>query len=105
MKREVSIEMSAVLACLMALLAPLASGQQQKGTLMDPKERFLDAIKKGDVEKVTGMLKDDPSLSATTDESGVSALLVAAYHRKAQVVRLLLEKKAELNLFEAAATG
>ncbi|MCI0487213.1 MAG: ankyrin repeat domain-containing protein [Blastocatellia bacterium] len=69
------------------------------------KNEFLNAVVLGDAAKVKDMLKADPALAQAKDENGVSAILKATYHRKKEVVAVLLASGIELNIFEAAATG
>ena len=72
---------------------------------MDQKLRFLGAIKKGDLTGVRDFLKQDSTLARTSDENGVSAVLLACYDRQPEIVAELLRSGIELNAFEAAATG
>jgi ankyrin repeat protein len=66
---------------------------------------FLSAVAKGDVARVTEMLKADAALVRATDKNGTSAILLATYHNKPEVAAALLATGVELNIFEAAATG
>jgi ankyrin repeat protein len=66
---------------------------------------FMDAVTKGDVEKVKQWLERDPGQARSVDGSGVSAVLKAVYYRKQAVVDLLIATGIELNIFEASATG
>jgi ankyrin repeat protein len=66
---------------------------------------FLKAVTQGDVVQVNAMLKANPQLAQAKNEKGVSAVLLAAYYRKAEVLAALLATGVELNIFEAAATG
>ena len=68
-------------------------------------QEFIDAATRGDVTKVREMLGADPSLAQSKDQNGVSVILKATYHGKRDVVDALLDSGAELNIFEAAATG
>ena len=68
-------------------------------------QQFIDAVTQGDVTKVNEMLRADPSLAQAKDQSGLSVIMKATYHRKRDVVDALLDSGAELNIFEAAATG
>jgi uncharacterized protein len=72
---------------------------------MDCKQAFLAAVKKGDLAGVQDLLEQDSSLAATADENGVSALLLACYYRKPDIVAELLRLDVERNVFEASATG
>ena len=68
-------------------------------------QEFIDAVTQGDVTKVNEMLRADPSLAQAKDQSGLSVIMKATYHGKRDVVDALLDSGAELNIFEAAATG
>jgi ankyrin repeat protein len=71
---------------------------------MDDADRFLDAVEKGDVEGVTALLETKPSLLAT-GRAGVSAVRLAVYHGHPDVARLLVERGAALDVFDASAVG
>jgi uncharacterized protein len=68
-------------------------------------EEFFNAATQGDLEKVKTMLQADPSLAAARDANGLSVILKATYYGKKDVVDQLLASGAELDVFEAAATG
>ena len=69
------------------------------------KKEFLNAVIKGDAQKVKDMLKVEPKLAKEIDEDGISAILKAAYYRHKDVIAVMLASDIELNIFEAAATG
>jgi len=56
-------------------------------------------------EDVPALLREHPELAAATDEHGVSALLLALYHRKPDAVQALLAAGAPVGPLEAAALG
>lgn len=66
---------------------------------------LFDAIRAGDVERVTTLLDGDPGLAGARNERGHSAVLIAQYHRKREIVRLLLARRPALDVFDAAAVG
>lgn len=68
-------------------------------------QKFLDAVKAGDVAAVRALLDADPNLITARDGVGNSAVLLAIYYGKESVKGLLLETGVELDIFEAAATG
>jgi ankyrin repeat protein len=68
-------------------------------------EQFLKAVTSGDAAAVRAALDKDPALAAAADADGVSALLKALYYQKNEVAALLLERRTDLSVFEAAATG
>lgn len=72
---------------------------------METKGEFLDAVKAGDVERVRERLERDPTLARARDETGVSALLLALYHRRGEVAAALRPAASPLDVFEAAAVG
>jgi uncharacterized protein len=72
---------------------------------MKPEEVYLDAVKNGDLNKVRLMLEDEPGLASSRTDSGLSAVLLAVYYQKPQVLKLLLSHRPDLTIFEAAAAG
>ena len=66
---------------------------------------LLEAVKAGDVERVKALLEPDPALVNARDDSGNSAVLLAVYYGRKNVVELLLSYKPHMNLFEASAAG
>jgi len=101
---KVRIACVAGIALMMGWLSPLISHARQEDGGMDSKE-FLTAVTSGEALKVKEWVKKDRSLANATDEKGVSALLLAVYYRKAEVVDVLLSVGFDLNIFEASATG
>jgi ankyrin repeat protein len=68
-------------------------------------EELFAAIKAGDAERVRALVAGDPALAAARDESGLSAVLTALYHRQAEAAEALLAAGPELDVLDAAATG
>jgi ankyrin repeat protein len=68
-------------------------------------QQLFDAIKGGRVDEVKQLLEQDPSLRQARDASGASAILVAAYNMKPDVVNALLELGAPVDIFEASVLG
>ena len=66
---------------------------------------FFAAIKAGDLTQVQRMLADDPSLVNAKDDNGLSAVLMAAYYQQPATAKLLAQRGAVLNVFEACAAG
>ncbi|MCZ8511288.1 ankyrin repeat domain-containing protein [Paenibacillus filicis] len=64
-----------------------------------------DAIKKRDAEAVRAQLDEHPGLLNAVLADGSRPVLLAQYYGAGDVVQLLLELGAELNVFEAAAVG
>jgi len=74
-------------------------------TMMVAAQDFIAAIVEGNVKLVEQMLAADPSLAKAKDKNGVSALLNAVFRSQKSIVELLLSKKPELDMFEAASVG
>jgi uncharacterized protein len=68
-------------------------------------DRFLEAVKAGDVETVRERLAGEPSLAAARDENGLSAVLLSCYHGQAEVREALLAVAPPLDALELAAVG
>jgi ankyrin repeat protein len=66
---------------------------------------MLDAVKAGDLALVKKLLAADASLVNARAEAGESAILLSVYYGHSAIRDLLLARGAELNIFEAAATG
>ncbi len=73
---------------------------------MSSSEQVLEAVTTGAIERLRTLLAGDPALSATRDPRGVSALMLARYHQRFDMVEALLERRGEdLDVFESAALG
>lgn len=68
-------------------------------------QNFLEAVKAGNVEEVRPMLKADATLASAKDDAGNSAILLAIYYGRKDIVELLLAHDLDLTIFEAAAAG
>ena len=68
-------------------------------------QQLFDAIKAGKVDDVRQLIAQNPSLKNARDASGASALLVAAYNLKPDVVSALLGLGAPVDIFEASVLG
>ncbi len=66
---------------------------------------FITAIQAGDRTQVEQILDADPDLISAHNGDGVSAVLMAVYYGQPAIAKLLVERGAPLNLFEAAAVG
>jgi ankyrin repeat protein len=71
---------------------------------LDPHD-FIEAIKAGEIEQVTHALDQDGTLVNAKADNGLSAVLVAAYYNEPQIAQLLVQRGAELSIFEAATVG
>jgi uncharacterized protein len=65
----------------------------------------ISAVQSGDAEQLRKLLHDNPSLASAKDTNGVSALMHALYRRRSDISDLLLNTGADLDIFEATATG
>jgi ankyrin repeat protein len=63
------------------------------------------AVKRGDLREVERLVDRQPELLNSRLEGGISAVLLAIYHRKPEIADLLIDKGASLSVFEAAASG
>jgi uncharacterized protein len=68
-------------------------------------QQLFDAIKAGRIDDVRQLIQQHPSLKTARDASGASALLVAAYNMKPDIVHALLELGAPVDIFEASVLG
>ena len=70
---------------------------------------FFDAIRAGDLGKVTAMLTADPALLAAKDDKGNNAFVTAKYSQRNDIAALFLEKFAQhaiqLDIFAACMAG
>jgi ankyrin repeat protein len=66
---------------------------------------FTNAIKQGDINTIQQMLVHDPTLVNMRSAEGISAVLVATYYDKPDIASLFIERGAQLDIFDAAATG
>lgn len=66
---------------------------------------LLGAIRRGDAKTAGDLLTAEPDLANARDEQGNSALLIATYFGKHDLVRLLLDRGARATFFEACALG
>lgn len=66
---------------------------------------LFEAITSGDQARLQALLSVDPSLASARNERGQSAVLLAQYHHRREMVDLLLAAGPELDVFAAAAVG
>jgi ankyrin repeat protein len=69
------------------------------------KDDMVQAVKSKDLQKVKQLLTDDATLVNAQNSSGETAVLMAAYYRANDIKQLLIERGAELDVFEACAVG
>ncbi len=72
---------------------------------MTTTQSFLAAIKTGNLAGVAALLEADSTLVNARDDSGLSAVLTAAYYQEPDIAQLLVQRGAELNLYEACTVG
>src|SRR5262245_66354172 len=66
---------------------------------------LLGHIRRGNAAAAAQMLTANPGLANARDDKGDSPVLVATYHGKPDLVRLLLDRGARPSFFEACALG
>lgn len=66
-------------------------------------EELVQTIAAAPVETIQSMLECDPKLASSRGPNGVSALMLALYHRRRDVAELLRASLPTLDVFEAAA--
>jgi ankyrin repeat protein len=77
---------------------PIGDAQHAPPKPLDPKVRsFLDTVRRGDERAVRQTLQSDPSLAATRDNSGSTALMHAALIGGIGTMRVLLDAGADPN--------
>src|SRR5438309_11436897 len=68
-------------------------------------DRYFDAIQHGDVSTVESLLANHPALLEARSSGGLRPLTVATYSGAAAVTQLLIDRGAELDVFDASALG
>jgi uncharacterized protein len=66
---------------------------------------IFEAIRAGDKAEVERLLRENPSVAGTRNDQGVSAVLLARYMFKLDILEALLAASPVLDIFEAAALG
>jgi len=72
---------------------------------MSASATVFEAIRSGDIERLRALVAGDAALAASRDAAGVSAVLQARYHGRADMVEALLAAAPPLDVFEASAVG
>jgi ankyrin repeat protein len=72
---------------------------------MSSTDDLFEAIKSGDVAKTRELLSADPSLAGARDANGLSAVLLAVYYGREEILINILAKEPDLDLFESCAVG
>lgn len=68
-------------------------------------DEIFEAIVGGDAERVRALARANPSVAHSRNDQGTSALLLARYHDRLDLVDALAEHATDLDVFEAAALG
>ena len=66
---------------------------------------MIAAVHAGDIDKVKALLQFDSLLASAKDERGVSALMHAYYRGRRDIADVILNSRADLDIFEATAAG
>ena len=83
--------------------AGIDKGVSAHGATIARMSELNDAIRAGDLDRVTALVESDPAL-ARASENGVPPVLLALYHGQQDIARLLASRT-ELSFGEAAAMG
>ncbi len=68
-------------------------------------KEFIEAVKKGDIEKVAQLLAHNRALVNVRTDTGESAILLAMYYGQRGIANLLWDYSTEINVWEASAVG
>ncbi len=68
-------------------------------------EEFIKAVKTGDLVTAIEMLDQNPRLANLRVPEGISVIMMASYYAEHDMINLLLERGAILDIFDAAALG
>ena len=66
---------------------------------------LFEAIRAGDLATVDRILADRPAAASASDDAGLSALTVAAYHGQPAIMTRIMAAEPDLDRFEAAIVG
>lgn len=72
---------------------------------MDAGPDVFDAIRAGDGSRLAALLAQDRALASARNDRGHSAVLIAQYHHRPELVAMLLAADPELDIFDAASVG
>src|SRR5256886_14906151 len=72
---------------------------------MDASTELFDAIRGGDAARVQALVAADRRIVNRRNERGHSPVLIAQYHHKDDVVKVLLAAGPDLDIFDAASVG
>ena len=66
---------------------------------------FFDAIRSGELDRVSAMVAADKDLLSAKDKNGLGPFTVAKYSGRGEIAAMLLEKGVELDVFAACMAG
>ena len=66
---------------------------------------LFEAITAGKTDEAARLVQQHPALSNARDANGASPLLVAIYHQKHDIAKMLADSKGNIDIFEASALG
>ena len=66
---------------------------------------LFDAIKAGKADEAARIAHENPASLNARDANGASPLLVAIYHQKHDIAKMLADTKGHIDIFEASALG
>ena len=72
---------------------------------MSVEEKFIEAVRSGNLEAARGLLDQDSNLFHVKSELAPSLVLLAMYYGQPEMADLLIERGAVLDIFDAAACG
>lgn len=72
---------------------------------MNEEQRLFATLASGDAVALNDVVARNPQLAEARDEQGLSAVMVAQYQRRPDLVAVLLGAEPNLEIFEAAALG
>lgn len=68
-------------------------------------QTLFEAIKGGNATEVSRIARENPASLNALDANGASPLLVAIYHQKHDIAKMLADAKGQIDIFEASALG
>jgi len=72
---------------------------------MSAVDDIFEAIRAGNADKLRELVAANAARAALVGDAGISALMFALYHRRQDLVDILLSADPEMNVFDAAALG
>lgn len=80
-------------------------GNKRKVVQLSNTQALSETIRAGDLVQARALLEQDAALAQARDTDDVALLMKAIYFGRAQIVDLLIERGAEIDIFAAAALG